>query len=356
MRQIQIWRRRERTTRLELVRIQAALLLIFAALSLPSLADEPLQVVTSEVPPCVVITDQSITGFSVELWRAIAEELELEYELTLTDFESTLKRVESNQADVVIGCISVTAEREESLDFTHSIASGGFQAVSLISSSLIPVFSEASLQMLLLLMAFVVLFAHMIWLSERGSESISDGYIPGVFESVWFSIVTMSTVGYGDIAPKHWLGRISTVLLILSGVTAFGIIFGQFAADAIEDRAENPVHSITDFQRYTVGTKTATASATFLNSLGVEAVYYSSIEDAADAMQIGEVDIVLHDKLVISDIASRNDDLLETGPVFAPHQLGFGLQRNSALREPINQTLLKFQENGRFKSIYERWF
>lgn len=312
--------------------------------------------VTSELPPCVVTSNNKLTGFSVELWRAIAEELELAYELSNVDFTAKLHEVETGKADVAIGCISVSAEREQLIDFSHPVAVGGFQVVSLISSSLIPVFSDTSLQLLLVLLGFVVLFAHLIWISEKGHQAISDAYFPGVFEAVWFSIVTMSTVGYGDIAPKRWLGRIATVMLILSGVTAFGVIFGQFAADAIEDRVENPVHSIKDLQKYTIGTKSDTASAIFLESLGVDTIYFDSISQATEAMRAADVDIVLHDTLVITDLVRRNDDILQTGPIFSPHYLGIGLQRDSELREPINRALLNIQETGLYKSIYERWF
>lgn len=46
-----------------------------------------------------------------------------------------------------------------------------------------------------------------------------------VIEAVYFVIVTMATVGYGDIHPATQLGRVFTILLIVTGVGTFlGVI------------------------------------------------------------------------------------------------------------------------------------
>lgn len=315
----------------------------------------PLKVIASEVPPCVFATENPY-GFSIELWTAIANELNQQFELELTTFSEKLAAIQEGRADVAIGCISVTDERETTMDFSHPVTSGGFSVASPIKSDLIPSFSDESLNMLLVLLLFVIFFAHLMWWSEHGQASISDHYIPGVFESIWFSVVTMSTVGYGDISPKNWLGRVSAILLILTGVTAFGVIFGQFAADAIGDRAENPVDSIDDLRGYVVGTKANTATTNYLNSLGIEIEEFDNLEEAAEAARDGSVDLLMHDTFAISHLVDRNADLLATGPEFAPHYVAIATQENSPLRESINSALLRIQADGRFQIIKDRWF
>lgn len=319
------------------------------------LAAEPVRVVASELPPCV-FADEELSGFSIELWEAIAEELELDYKLELVGFDEKLEAIKTASADVAIGCISVSADRELDMDFTHAVTTNGFSAASLIEASLIPNFSDESLKMLLLLLVFVIFFAHLMWWSEHGQTAISDRYIPGVFQSIWFSLVTMSTVGYGDIAPQRWLGRISAALLILTGVTAFGVIFGQFAADAIGQRAAKPVQSVGDLRTYVVGTKAGTAAALYLNELGVETMEHTDLVEAADAMREGSVDVVMHDTLAIAHLVQRSKDLVKTGPMFSPHYIGMALQASSPLRESLNATLLKLQSDGRYQAIHDRWF
>lgn len=316
---------------------------------------EPIRVVASELPPCV-FADDELSGFSIELWEAIANELELDFKLELLGFDEKLDAIRTGNADVAIGCISVSAGRERDMDFTHAVTTNGFSAASLIEASLIPNFSDESLKMLLLLLLFVIFFAHLMWWSEHGQSAISDRYIPGVFQSIWFSLVTMSTVGYGDIAPQRWLGRISAALLILTGVTAFGVIFGQFAADAIGQRAAKPVQSVSDLRTYVVGTKAGTAAALYLNELGVEIEEHTDLVEAANAMREGSVDVVMHDTLAITHLVQRSEDLVTTGPAFSPHYIGIALQDSSPLRESLNATLLRLQSDGRYQAIHDRWF
>ena len=318
------------------------------------MAAEPLHVVASDLPPCVFANDE-LSGFSIELWESIADELDLNYELELLDFEAKLGAIRDKNADVAIGCISVSEERERYMDFTHAVIANGFSAASLIEASLIPSFSDESLKMLLLLLLFVIFFSHLMWWSEHGQSAISDRYFPGVFQSIWFSLVTMSTVGYGDIAPQRWLGRISAALLIVTGVTAFGVIVGQFAADAIGQRAQKPVQSVSDLRNYVVGAKTGTAATVYLDALGVEMEEHASLNEAAEAMRDGSVDVIVHDTLAITHLVQRNEDLVTTGPAFAPHYIGIAVQKASPLRESLNVALLKLQSDGRFQAIRDRW-
>ncbi len=303
-----------------------------------------------------MFADEELSGFSIELWRAMAGELELDYELKLVDFNEKLNTIRDGSADVAIGCISISADREQDMDFTHALAANGFVVASLIEASLIPNFSDESLKMLLLLLLFVIFFAHLMWWSEHGQSAISDRYFPGVFQSIWFSLVTMSTVGYGDIAPQRWLGRISAALLILTGVTAFGVIFSQFAADAIGQRAAKPVQSVSDLRTYAIGTKKGTAADVYLNTLGVETKPYVNLVEAADAMREGTVDVIMHDTLAISHLVQHSGDLVATGPTFSPHFIGIALQESSPLRESFNSTILKLQADGRYQAIHDRWF
>lgn len=48
-------------------------------------------------------------------------------------------------------------------------------------------------------------------------------------DGVWWSLVTATTVGYGDISPKTQEGRLIAALLMLVGIGAIGMITGSIA-------------------------------------------------------------------------------------------------------------------------------
>jgi len=53
-------------------------------------------------------------------------------------------------------------------------------------------------------------------------------------EALWWSLVTVSTVGYGDIVPQTITGRTVATGLIIFGIGAFGYVAG-FMATMLED-------------------------------------------------------------------------------------------------------------------------
>ena len=60
----------------------------------------------------------------------------------------------------------------------------------------------------------VVVAPILVWLAERAG----GGQIDTLGESLWWGAVTITTVGYGDVAPVTWLGRSIAVVLMLSGI------------------------------------------------------------------------------------------------------------------------------------------
>lgn len=71
-----------------------------------------------------------LTGFSIELWNDIAKRLgwSTEY-VDVGSVGGQLSAVASGQADVAIGGISLTADRERSFDFSHPTLDAGLQII-----------------------------------------------------------------------------------------------------------------------------------------------------------------------------------------------------------------------------------
>ena len=66
-------------------------------------------------------------------------------------------------------------------------------------------------------------------------------------DALWWSIVTISTVGYGDLYPVTPQGRLVAGLLIITGVSLFGLISGLIASHFLsehEEKIEQEEHSI----------------------------------------------------------------------------------------------------------------
>lgn len=76
------------------------------------------------------------------------------------------------------------------------------------------------------LMTIVVIFAALMYLIEGPEHGFTS--IP---TSMYWAIVTMATVGYGDISPQTTLGRIVTSMLILIGYSIIAVPTGIYTAE-----------------------------------------------------------------------------------------------------------------------------
>ena len=71
---------------------------------------------------------------------------------------------------------------------------------------------KIKIKRLLYIVVLLVIITILIFLFENRV----NGNIKNIFDGIWFLFVTISTVGYGDAYPVTTIGRILTLLLILS--------------------------------------------------------------------------------------------------------------------------------------------
>lgn len=67
--------------------------------------------------------------------------------------------------------------------------------------------------------------------AERGNP---DANIRGFGDAIWWSITTMTTVGYGDRYPTTGTGRLAAAALMLGGITLLGVVTATLASWLLE--------------------------------------------------------------------------------------------------------------------------
>lgn len=93
--------------------------------------------------------------------------------------------------------------------------------------SLLPV----TVRLLLLIFIFLFSFGTII-------HYIEPTNYPSLFDGVWWAIITMATVGYGDFTPKTTEGKIITMIMILTGGAFMAHYMATIASIAVRKQNE----------------------------------------------------------------------------------------------------------------------
>ncbi|WEJ61767.1 potassium channel family protein [Thiomicrorhabdus lithotrophica] len=71
----------------------------------------------------------------------------------------------------------------------------------------------------------------------------------GLWDGVWYALVTITTVGYGDVVPVSDYGRIFGVVLILFGVVFFSLVTANISAFLIGSDQEKVEKDILQYMK-----------------------------------------------------------------------------------------------------------
>jgi voltage-gated potassium channel len=71
-----------------------------------------------------------------------------------------------------------------------------------------------------------------VHISERATQPAVFGSLPA---TMWWSITTISTVGYGDVVPVTLIGRLTTGVTMVCAVGLIGFIFGAIGLGLAEE-------------------------------------------------------------------------------------------------------------------------
>lgn len=88
----------------------------------------------------------------------------------------------------------------------------------------------AKQQLIIASVAFVIL----LYISAAGiyffENEAQPGHFQSIFHSLWWAIVTLTTVGYGDVYPITVGGRVFTGFMVLVGLAIVAVPAGIFAS------------------------------------------------------------------------------------------------------------------------------
>lgn len=323
-----------------------------------------IKVGVSEIQPFVVNKNGQWGGFEIELWNKIKNRIGKESTFVEYKFKDLLRVLEKGEIDVAFAAISLTPERETKIDFSNRTFDSGLHILvpnhnkTSFGNAIKSVFTKDIGRILLTVISFIVIVAHVMWYIERNSGGTLGGrYSIGIFNSISWVLGMVATTG-SDYSPITIIGRILSMLVVLTGLGIFGLYTGQISSSLTLSKLKSNISSKDDLRGKRVATVEHTTSVNVLEELHATVVPVPVINDAYVKLDRGEVDAVVFDAPVLLYYANNSgkNKVTVVGGLFAKNDYAFALQENSQLREPINRAILELYENGEYQHLFKKWF
>lgn len=267
-----------------------------AAASSSQASTDELRVVAAGGVPFVVGEAGGSSGLSLDVWRAVADRARLDYSVAqASSVDAALSLVLAGQADVAVGPISITADRARRVAFSQPYFQAGLAILSRKelhpAQLLAPFFSPAFAAGVAFLLCVLGLVGALIWLAERRSQTraFPDAPGPGIATGIWFALVTMTTVGYGDFVPKSPLGRVVAAAWMLIAVLSLSSLTAGITSSLTLAKLETgSVQSIEQLRAQRVAAVRGSTGARFVHELRVRQVEVRDLEAAVDLLVEGD--------------------------------------------------------------------
>lgn len=346
------------------------LLSFFSSQSFAQAPASKVRVVTRNLEPFSFDKDGRRLGYAAELWDQLSRETGLEYDVQVVNTaQEIIDALKNKTADVGVGALSVTAQREAMIDFTQPFYESGLQVLVSGSSgsfadnifSLITnLFNLELVGMFLLLIGTMFIISYLVWRCEHkiNEDQWPADYKTGMWESFWWTISTLLVGGADNKGPVGVGGRIVAIIWMLLSIVLVSLLTASFTTTLTINTLKGDINGPEDLPGRKVATVKGSTTETWLSEKGAKVAPFATVAECIAALKDGAVNAVVYDAPVLQyESAKMNDEKLQmVGPIFLRQNYAFALQQDSPLREKLNQALLTASERGVGNDLRKKYF
>jgi ABC-type amino acid transport substrate-binding protein len=343
--------------------IAAALMCLCGTASAQTPTDALLQrelvVGTKEAAPFAMKNADGVwIGISIDLWRRIAEEKKIRYRLVETEtVPQLIEGVAAGKFDVAVAALTVTAAREEILDFSAPFYTTGL-GIAVASGGLAnwaPVFRALTslnfLQSVFALIGLALLVGLVVWLFERRSNEEFGGSVArGLSSSVWWTTVAMTQRGIGQAGPRTMPGRFVAMLWMVGSIIALAVFTAGITSAITVRQLQGNVQGVTDLSQVKVGAVAGSSTEEALARIRTSFTPYPNARDGLQALRARQIDAFVYDRPLMAWIVSQDfrSSIQILDATFDPQNYAFAMPPGSPLRKSLNVAILH--------AVQSRWW
>lgn len=316
--------------------------------------------------PFVIKDKHEYSGIAVEIWELVASNAGWKYELVpYKSVHEALDEMDSGKVDLVIGPVSIIAERATRMQFSQPYYQSSLGIMSRLDRRTIwerirPFFSFKLAIAVGVFLVILAIVGTLIWLAERNKSPQQFPHDPahGIANGMWLAIVTMSTTGYGDRAPITLWGRIiAGCWMIISIIFATSMVAGIASTLTLTGMGDKTITSLEQLSGKKVATITGSPAEEFLADNSVKEVAVENVDEAYKKLKNKEVDAVVYNRPQLLYYLKENKDkkVQVAKAEYYKQGYGFAFPLQTKINRQVNVLLLQLHEERKIDRIVQYW-
>ncbi len=316
-------------------------------------AENVLRVGIHQDPPFVLKDFEGYSGVSIDLWEHIAKTLDLQFQyVQVSDEVGIIRMLDYGEIDITINPLTNTPYRLEQFEVSQPFYISGIGIATSSSNKsqfqifLNNFFSQDFLKVVLLLLFILLFFGTLLWFVERRKNQYQfRPGIMGLFDGLWWAAVTMTTVGYGDKAPKTHLGKTIAIIWMFTAIIIISSFTATIASTLTVNTLEANINGLEDLQTVKdIGVIGASDGEDFVleNDL-LPSQIFRTPHQGLRALARKDIEVLVHDKTALEHLIKTNDLELKVSLLplnFKKQYRSFIMPKSHPLFDKVNKQLI----------------
>ena len=297
-----------------------------------------LRTAVANIPPYATLDAAGHwSGEAVELFRAVAQDMGCKVEFIGMSPSDILRALERDEIDAVALPFSASPLSASLMTLTPSFATSHVVIAVFrddLGSDLTVLYQSLTtprqLRVYAAMVALVILFAVLIWaLESTKNQHFRGNRREGIGSGLWWSITTLSTVGYGDKVPVSGVGRFFAGTWMILSLILVAIFTATVTSSITAHDASVEVHGPHDLPRARVGIVENGLASAYVNEHFLPHVSYPHLSLAVEQLRLGNLDAVLADQHSLErQLRELHEDRIKLLDIpVSKSPISFGLRR-----------------------------
>lgn len=313
-----------------------------------------------------IMHNEKEEGIVFDIWKEIAFNLNLKYSFQeFSTVDEGIAAAKNNEIDILIGPTTINVERAEEISFSQPYYDTEMAILAPMEEltfwdKVSPIFSKTFLFGVFGLLVILTIVGFLFWAVEgrKYKDEYGEHIHQGVGSGIWLAIVTMTTVGYGDYAPRTPAGRVVMgSWMIISLILATSFVAGIATTLSLTTQQDKTITSMQQLEGKKVAVPDYKKIMDRVRNVDGTPIAVQSVSEGYKMLKDKKVDALIYDQIPLEYAFQTKDkkNFVLSKRKIEPQYYGFVFPIGSELKRKVDLEIINLQDTKEISHIVEDW-